>query len=245
MRPTKFTTETKEVLHELSTIFNSEKYKNLFPRFHKDNIFNRRFSGVLDSFMDLDTITERLEENIKSSIEVAGVMGQGQTIDQEAHRKFDRLTKHMKADFRALYINSKIFLDDYTSLLRFIFGWRGIGDKSITSFYNDLKNYSGSDASVIAFKEACLRRLKAVDDYITQYRDLAVVHNQQKHKQGTEWFMNNMNGEILFMGGNRSSITPQEILFIVVEYVDSSTSFCLDWLEGQQSTPSIATVREQ
>jgi hypothetical protein len=166
-------------------------------------------------------------------MKIEGQIQKQKEIDQELHREASRLTAQNKTDLRTLYVNSKIFLDHYTNLIRFIFNWRGIGDKSVTNFYNSLDRYGGNDKSIIAFKNKCLKKLKAVDVFITEYRDKKVVHNQSKHKETTECFLNNMNGEIRFLGGGRPSITPQEILFIVVEYVDASSNFCIEFLSRQ------------
>lgn len=235
IKPTKFTHEIDEDLKRLSTEANSENTKKYHERLHKENIFNKRFSGVLDTFSDLKSVVERMEENIEHSIRVESQIQNKKEIDQELFKRASRLTSQNKADLRTLYVNSKIFLDEYTSLLRFIFNWRDIGDKSVTSFFNSLDKYNGADKDVLLFKEICFKKLKAVNVYITEYRDDKVVHNQKKHKQETEWFLNNMNGEIRLMGGGRSSLTPQEILFVVLGYVNLSTSFCTEWIKEKKS----------
>ena len=117
-----------------------------------------------------------------------------------------------------------------------VYTWSGIGDKSVTNFYNSLEKYDGKDIDILAFRECCLKKLKAVDIFITEYRDKKIVHNQSKHKEVTEWFLNNMNGEIRFIGGGRPSMTPQEILFVVVEYIDKSSNYCIDWLSKKISS---------
>jgi hypothetical protein len=231
-RPTKFIIETQEILNEFSKGVNSDDVKKVFSKIHKNNIFNKRFSGVLDAFSDLKSVTERIEENIEQSIKIERELQESKEINQELHGKADKLTAQNQTDLKTLYIYSKIFLDEYTNLLKFIFDWRGIGDKSVTSFYKSLKKYKGKDETILGFKECCQGKLQVVDVYITEYRDTKIVHNQQKHKQDTQWFLNNMNGEIRFIGGGRPSITPQEILFIVVEYVDDSTRYCLEWLNN-------------
>lgn len=236
VKPTKFTYETEEALKHFSSELNSDIAKTNFPRLHKDNTFNKRFSGVLSTFSDIKSVTERMTENIQASMKLESQLQKDKEINQEQRRIASKLTAQNQTDLRTLYVNSKIFLDEYTNLLRFIFNWRGIGDKSVTNFYNSLEKYSGQDEGILAFKESCLKKLKAVNVYITEYRDKKVVHNQQRHKQDTEWFLNNMNGEIRFVGGGRPSITPQELLFIVIEYVDASSQFCIEWLSNQISS---------
>lgn len=236
IKPTKFILETENELKNLSLEVNSKIIKQNFPRVHKENSFNVRFSGVLDAFADIKSVAERITENIQASIRVESQIQKNKELNQELCHKAGKLTEQNKTDLKTLYVNSKIFLDEYTNLLRFVFNWRGIGDKSVTNFYNSLEKYKGQDPGILDFKKCCINRLKAVDVYITEYRDKKVVHNQQKHKQETQWFLNNMNGEIRFIGGGRPSITPQEILFIVVGYVNTSSQFCAEWLKKQAKT---------
>jgi hypothetical protein len=229
-KPTKFIDEIEEILRELEKAINSEPIKSLWPKLSKENVFNRRFSGLLDAFSDVKCVAERLTENIEQLIIIERKNRSNEKIDQDLMKKAHELSTQNKTDLKNLYVNSKIFLDEYTNLIRFIFDWRGIGNKSVTSFFNDLEKYNGENKDILLFKEKCLGRLRAIKVYITDYRDEKIVHNQQKHKQDTQWFLNNMNGEIRFIGGGRPSITPQEVLFIVVNYIDDSATFCIEWL---------------
>ena len=68
------------------------------------------------------------------------------------------------------------------------------------------------------------RLIKAVDLFITQYRDDDVVHNHKGHKQ-TIWFMNYMNEDVRFIGGSRPSITPKELIFVLSNYISSTAIF--------------------
>jgi len=239
VKTTKFTDKTDDLLKKLSNRINIDKIKASFKRLHKENIFNIRFSGVLDAFSDFQTTAERLEKNIERSIkvgrEIYSEIYKEDEMDQELRRKAHNLTKQNKADLRHLYVNAKIFLDEYTGLLRFIFNWRDIGDRSITRFYNSLNKYNGSDKDILSFKESCIEKLKAIDVYITKYRDDKIIHNQQKHKQETEWFRNEMDGRIRFIGGDRPSLTSQEIAFVVMQYIECSQKFCLKWLDSNTS----------
>ena len=54
------------------------------------------------------------------------------------------------------------------------------------------------------------------------------MHNQQKHKENTLWFVNEMDGRISFQGGERSSATPQEVAFLVSYFVQHSRDFILE-----------------
>lgn len=236
MRPMKFVSETEEVLKDFSDFMNTKEIKTAFPRLCKDNVFNRRFSAILDTFTDLKSVVERLEENITESMRIGGITQSQEEINQELYKQQDKLTRQNKSDLRIIYVNSKIFLDEYVGLLAFIFNWRGISNGSVTQFYKSLSDYNELDEEIIAFKELCLNRLKAINVYITEYRDDKVVHNHGKHKQETEWFLNNMNGEIRLVGGGRPSITPQEVLFIVVEFVDYAERFVKELLTKKLAT---------
>jgi len=230
IKPSELTSQTQEILRNLSLEFNSDFVVKNIPRLHKDNSFNRRYSSVLDTFHDIKSVSDRLTNNIPASIEMERKIRESKAIDQELCKNAEQIWAQNKSDLRTLYVNSKIFLDHFTNLLRFIFNWRGIGDKSVTNFYNSLEEYSGNDQEVLDFKKNCLKKLKAVDVFITNYRDKKIMHNQSKHKEETEWFVNDMAGGIRFVGGGRPSITPQEILYIVREYVDVSNKYCSDWL---------------
>jgi hypothetical protein len=233
VKPTKFTYELEEIFKVFSREVNSEKIKKVLPRLHQENSFNKRFSGVLEVFEDIKSITERITENIGTSLIIEREIQKREEIDQDLHRKAGKLTSQNKTDLKSLYVNAKIFLDEYTNFLCWIFGWQGIDNSSITKFYKALEKYNGHDLIIQSFKERCFNKIKAIDVYITGYRDKDIVHTRDKHKKDTKWFVNEMNGAVRFIGGNRPSITPQEILFIVVEYVDVSTQFCLEWLNNQ------------
>jgi hypothetical protein len=204
--------ETLVALNDLAQDINAKKH---IERIHKENLFNRMFSSVLDCFSDFEAVGERLEEGIAEveflhrkmrSIE------QGKNTDiipdeiQKLMKQADKISKGTRADFKSLYTFGKIFLDQYTALIRFLFNWRGIGSQSVTNFFYDLEKYSGDEKQVVDFKEECLKRLKAVDVFVTQYRDKYIVHDQTSHKE-TRWFLNEMDGSVRFLGG-RPSVTP-------------------------------------
>ncbi len=228
--------EIYENIRKLESLINT---KNDLTRIHKDNVFNRRFSVVLSDFSDLETIGMRLNKNIPEvetlqriiqkrfkSEDKDRITDEGQRLHQES----DKINRENQVDFKCLYIFSKIFLDQYTTLIKLLFNWRGIGDKSITSFYNSLEKYKGEEEQIISFKDSCLKRLKAIDVFVTEYRDQYVVHDQTKHKD-TRWFLNDMTGSVRFIGG-RPSITPQELVFVVSNYIKDSVTFIKD----QEST---------
>jgi len=229
VKPTKFTFETKEILNNFSKEMNSDTAKNSFLRLHKDNSFNKRFSGLLDAFSDVETVTERMTENIQASITLGSQMQNTEEIDQDLYKQEAKLTKQNKTDLKNLYVNTRIFLDEYTIFLCWFFDWE-IQESSIAKFYYSLKEYNGSDKCILRFKEENIERLGDIHKYISEYRNNEVVHNKNKHEQDTKWFINEMNGAIRFGGGSSSSVTPQEVLFLMVDYIDYSNKLCFDWL---------------
>ena len=218
IKPTKFTFEIREILDELSGFINSDEVKEALPRLHKDNEFNRRMGAVNSSFSDVEAITERM-------------VGDIMTLIDEERKKSNLSSKHislLKVDLRSLYVHIKILLDDYVKLLQFITPFRGIPNYSITAFFNKLNKYKGAEPAIIDFNSKCLEYLRGIDEHIREYRDISVVHNHNKHKQRTEWFVNGMNGEIRFSGGAKSSLTPQEVLFIAKQFIDRSAQFVME-----------------
>lgn len=220
--------ETHDALRSLEFHINSKK--ETLERVHRDNQFNRRFSAVLNSYTDFETIGLRLARNIvesqKLEHDIQVGMRESKEVSGPTHQEAFRLTKENQADFKSLYVFAKIFLDEYTTLLGFIYNWRGISNGSITSFYLALSNYEGNDGQVKKFIETCLNRLKAVDVFVTQYRDSFIVHDQTGHKE-TRWFLNDMSGGIRFLGG-RPSITPHELSFVVAKYVTDTSNFTVE-----------------
>lgn len=219
----------KDCLEGLSTKFNE---RTDLERIHRDNQFNRRLSAVLGSFSDIETLSTRLEKNINTVEEIERQIQKRITKEdkeiiqkdgQKLRKEADKINKQNMVDFKALYAFAKVFLDDYTRLIRFIFNWRDIGDSSVTNFYKSLNEYNGEDQQVILFKEECFNRIKAADVFITQYRDDYIIHNQRKHKE-TSWFINEMQGDIRFVGG-RPSITPKQLIYVLSGYVCSVAAF--------------------
>ena len=86
VKPTKFTFETDEILKHFSSELNTDLAKKCFPRLHNENAFNKRFSGVLDTFADVRSVTERLTENIQTSMKIEGQIQRNNEIDQELHQ---------------------------------------------------------------------------------------------------------------------------------------------------------------
>lgn len=225
----------KACLDGLSNLF---KNRLDLERIHRDNEFNRRISVVLSSFSDMETISLRLENNIlkcetiERSIQKRNNYEDKEVIQEDGQmlrRDKEAINRENKVDLKALYIFTKIFLDDFTQLIRFIYNWRNIGDRSITQFYSSLKIYIGADNQILLFKKECFEKIEVINNFVTQYRDNGIIHNQSKHKQ-TTWLVNDMRGGIKQVGvkktgDEQSSITPTELIIIVREFLYSATEF--------------------
>jgi hypothetical protein len=210
---------------------------------HKDNSFNRKFSVILSAFEDIYILGERLRSNIEESIRINGIIQQRNKLEdkdnissegQELRKVADGLDRFNRVDFKALYIFSKIFLDQYTDLLSFIFSFEtnGIrfrnryGSPSVTTLFHSLNSYNGDNKIINDFKNACFKKFKAVNVFLTQYRDEYVVHKNVDSSVGT-WFINEMNSGIRFLT-QRPSITPAELIFVVRNCIIESVNFILD-----------------
>lgn len=219
--------EIQFAINNLSTHINERKE---IERLHRGNLFNRRFSAMLSSYDNFQTVGLRLERTIiQNQIleqKIQHEMRDKTDIPDELQplmKEADRMGRENQADFKSLYIFAKIFLDKFTSLLGFIHNWRGISNSSVTSFYTALEKYAGEDEKIVTFKSSCFNRLKAVDVFVTQYRDKYIVHDQTEHKK-TRWFLNDMRGGVRFIGG-RPSITPVELVFVVAGYITDTIAY--------------------
>jgi len=230
----------KEIRKSLRTLYKAVNESKGNDRIHRRNSFNKNFSVVLSSLEDVFIFTERLDSNISKSIEIESVIQQRnkredkEKITEEGQRLrkiADKLTRTNQTDFKALYIFLKILLDKYTKLFYFILPWRNVSSRSVTAFFHSLKKYKGKNPLAITFIKKYLKKLKAVDFFLTSYRDKFVVHAEFKNISGT-WFINEMNGKVRFIHPNRPSVTPQELLFVAKNYIVLSSKFIIDnWLQ--------------
>ncbi len=234
---------------KLSNLANLKYDSKTLQRLNKDNQLNRRISAVLNSFYDLETIAIRLKRNIaliesverkiqlRNKKEDKDVIS---SIGQKLRKEAECINRENFLDLKSLHVFIKIFLDDFTELLRLIFSWRDIGDRSITKFYKSLEKYSGTDADVIAFKNKNFCVIEKIINSIVNYRDSSVVHNQQKHKQ-TIWSINDMRGNIqqiavLRPGVENSSLNQNDLFILLFDYLDSSISFIEDRFQAEQDS---------
>lgn len=218
--------KAEAILRDLEKFIQSKNHK-----VHKNNEFNRRFSGTLDCFTDFYTIGMRLEKSIKKNIKLNRKIRERfdkedrykiDTKGQKLRRKERKMALENKVDFKSLYIFARIFLDEYTKLINFIFDW-SIKKDTIAGFYHMLLNYKGEKQSITTFKKECFKELKAIDIFITEYRNDYVVHQKNKHEVNNI-FLQETNGDIRFIGG-RPSIVPSELVFIVNNLLKSTYSF--------------------
>lgn len=221
----------KKSLQELSMEINA--IKDL--RMHKNNSFNRAFSVVLSYFNDLETIYLRLERNILESLKLEREILKRNRfedkdiitdIGQELRRECSKFDNENKTDLKCLFIFSKIFLDKYSELLIFIFGWRGLKDESITSFLNSIKTYDKEDEIIESFKDNFIDIMEKINLQITEYRDKSIIHDKKSHKE-TIWFMKSMSSDISFhIGGkNTGSINQYDIINLIEKYVVNTVIF--------------------
>jgi len=236
--------QIKEIKVSLGTISKTVNENKNYERVHRGNTFNKNFSVILSSLEDALVFAERLDSNINKSIEVERIIqrrnrekdkGKITEEGQRLRKIADELTRVNQTDFKALYVFLKIFLDKYTKLFYFLSPWRNIADRSITAFFHSLEKYNGKNLFAISFIEKYLNKLKAVDVFLTSYRDKFVVHAELNNLSGT-WFINEMNGEIRFVHPSRPSITPKELVFVAKNYIVLSSKFITDnWLQISKS----------
>lgn len=228
--------QIKEIKASLDALSKTANENKNYERIHRKNAFNKYFSVIISSLADVSVFAERLDLNINKSVEIGRIIQRRNKEEdkdtitaegQRLHKIESELDSFNQADFKALYIFLKIFLDRYTKLFCFLLPWRGINNSSITKFFHTLEGYNGNDQVVINFIKEYLNKLKAVDVFLTSYRDKFVVHAELNNLNGT-WFINEMNGEIRFVHPNRPSVTPKELVFVAKNYIILSSNFIIN-----------------
>lgn len=232
-----FDEEIKQIEESLKSFSEFDKEKEI-PRIHKGNMFNKGHSMLLGSFDETKTLATRLGSNIEAWVEQERKVQRmpawqntesGQYPDdvQIEMKKADQLMKEVKVDFRALYLFSKIFLDQYAKFLHFVNPVEGIRsgtierflnslDETQDEFYKDLTNTLGDTSG-------------AVTEKLTFYRDKKIEHAPILNED--TWFINNMRGGIAIHhinrdnGENISTISPQELLNLVAAFSTVTSEF--------------------
>lgn len=100
------------------------------------------------------------------------------------------------------------------------------GNPSVSILYRNLDLFREQNIVINGFNDRCLKRLKAVDVFLTQYRDQHIIHQNVDASVGT-WFLSDTNGDIRFIG-NLPSVTPKELVFVVRNFVTESIGFIMD-----------------
>jgi hypothetical protein len=231
--------EIKELLNKLNDIASKDKS---FEIIHRDNNYNKNFSILLSAYEDVYSFIKRLEKEIETLNEVEHIIQRrnrnrdSRVITKKGQRLrqiSSELTKNIEADFKALYIFLKIFLDKYIQLLCFIKPVRNLKHNSITQFIKSLKEIPGGDNFVNEFKRLCTQELDEINKYLTFYRDKFIVHSTL-NQNFTVWFINDMRGNVQFshVDGDKkneiNSLSPRELLLVSKNFIELSTNYFVD-----------------
>lgn len=232
----KLIAETEDSI-KLFSEFNKEKD---IPRIHKENMFNKGHSVILSSFDEIKTLALRLGLNTVQWVEQERKVQKmpawqntksGRYPDevQIEMRKSDQFMKEVKVDFKALYLFSKIFLDQYAKFLYFINPVDGIRSGTVEKFLNSIKESNDE------FYTKFLKELGDTADHIlnklTFYRSKKIEHAQILNED--TWFINDMRGGIAIQhvdrnnGESISTITPQELLSLVLNFSKTASGFMI------------------
>lgn len=208
------------------------------PRIHNENMFNKGHSMILSSFDEIKTLTHRLGMNIVQWVEQERKVQRmpawqntksGRYPDevQTEMRKSDQLMKEVKVDFKALYLFSKIFLDQYAKFLHFINPRDGIRSGTVEKFLNSMKE--SDDEFYTQFLKDFGDTADHMLNKLTFYRSKKIEHVQILNED--TWFMNDMRGGIAIQhvdrnnGKSISTITPQELLTLVLNFSKTASEF--------------------
>jgi hypothetical protein len=226
-----------EIENSIKLFSEFDKTKDI-QRIHKKNMFNKGHSMILSSFDEIKTLSHRLGMNIGQWVEQEHKIQRmpewqntksGRYPDevQIEMKKSDHLMKEVKVDFKALYLFSKIFLDQYAKFLNFINPKDGIRSGSVEKFLNSMKESNDE------FYSQFLKELGLTADHIinklTFYRSKKIEHVQILNED--TWFMNDMQGGIAIKhvdrdnGEGTSTITPKELLTLVLNFSKTAYEF--------------------
>jgi len=211
------------------------------PRIHNDNMFNKGHSMILSSFDEIKTLAHRLGMNIKKLTEQDREVQRmpawqntksGRYPDevQIEMKKSDQFMKEVKVDFKALYLFSKIFLDQYTKFIHFINPRDGIRSGTVEKFLNSMKE--SNDEFYIQFLNKFGDTVDDILNKLAFYRSKKIEHVQILNED--TWFMNDMRGSIAIQhvdrnnGESVSTITPQELLTLVMNFSKTVSEFVIN-----------------
>jgi len=231
---------TKTKLKELKKCVNAQKELAC----HRDNLFNRHYTRLLSLFSDLQVTVNRLDENTKKIDPITNII-QFKNLEedrffisdegQKLRNEWVKLSLKMQTDLKALYLFSKIFIDDFVGLVVLILDIKnkGIlfttkqGGYSVGVFYRSLIKYSGTNMVIRDFIIQNLDVLKAVEVYLSAYRNNYIQHLDTTGVKETKWTSHSHDGSIKFLG-SRSSLTPKELTFVVHGCIEKIINFILE-----------------
>lgn len=233
-----------EIENSIKSFSEFDKAKDIL-RIHKENMFNKGHSVILSSFDEIKTLSYRLGTNIKNWVEQERKVQKmpawqntksGRYPDevQVEMKASDQLMKEVKIDFKALYLFSKIFLDQYVKFLHFVNPVYGIKSGTVEKFLNSLKESDNE------FYKQLSQELGETSDQIlnklTFYRSKKIEHTQILNED--TWFLNDMRGGIAIQHIDRdskesiSTISPQELLSLVRDFSTKTSAFTLNNKSG-------------
>jgi len=239
-----FDTLLNEIEESVKSFSDFDKTREI-PRIHNDNMFNKGHSVILSSFDEIKTLSYRLGTNIKNWVEQERKVQKmpawqntksGRYPDevQVEMKASDQLMKEVKIDFKALYLFSKIFLDQYVKFLHFVNPVDGIKSGTVEKFLNSLKESDNE------FYKQLSQEMGETSDQIlnklTFYRSKKIEHTQILNED--TWFLNDMRGGIAIQHIDRdskesiSTISPQELLSLVRDFSTKTSAFTLNNKSG-------------
>lgn len=226
-----------EVAIKAFSDFDAEKR---IKRLHLENRFNKNHSIILGGFEDLKVLSRRLDDTIQELVAQESRVQQMPAYKQTKSglypaevqiemKKCDRLSAEVKVDFKALYLFSKILLDQYVKFLYFVNPIDGVRSGSVASFLNSIENVD----SKIHFYEQLIEKLKITSTHVLDklvfYRDKKIEHSQLLNED--VWFMNDMRGGITIShvdrngSDNVSTMKPDELVGLVADFFTITSRF--------------------
>jgi hypothetical protein len=229
---------TENAIKDFSSLDRNKRIK----RIHAENRFNKNHSIILSSFEDVKTLSTRLGKNIDAWVRQERKIQQMPGFKTTQSGRYpeeiqiemkisDGLGGELKIDFKALYLFSKILLDQYVKFLHFINPADGIRSGTVEVFLHSLKNTCHSFYKDLA---ASMDNISAnILNKLIFYRDKKIEHSQLLNED--VWFMNDMRGGIAIShinrdGGNNNvaTIQPKELLNLLEKFFTTTSGYFID-----------------
>jgi len=183
--------EIIDKIKELSNAFTSCKS---LARLHEENRFSKHISFLLGGWNDFLVFWERVEKetaecrDLSTRIISRNEEGDKEKItelDQKLRRRENDIMRCLNADTKALFIFSKIFLDNFIQLIAFVLGNpRDIATRSISEFTKSLEKKSqGQENSLVNdYAEEFLPDLRNICDHLVYYRNQYIEHDKMNQR---------------------------------------------------------------